>query len=133
MKITPVQYAKTLYGSTEGKSKSEIDGIASSFVKVLAKNNHLKLAQKIIKNFSDIYNKENNIIEAEVASKEKLSNELRNKVGKYISNKYKAKKVVLNNKIDENIKGGIVIRVGDEVVDASVAKKLIDLKNNLSK
>lgn len=39
--------------------------------------------------------------------------------------------MVIKNKIDENIKGGIIIIVGDEIVDASVGRQLYDLEVNL--
>ena len=47
--------------------------------------------------------------------------------------KYKAKEVVIKNKIDENIKGGIIIKVGDEIVDASISGKLRSFKSSLDK
>jgi len=60
-----------------------------------------------------------------------LSNELLNKIKTYIINKYSAKEVGIKNIIDEKIKGGIILQVGDEMMDASVRKQLIELKKNL--
>lgn len=132
MKITATQYATTLYELTQDKNESEIDSVAKKFIEMLAKNGQLKMAGKIIEKFSEIYNKKNGIIEAEITSREKLDEELRNKLRNYVSNKYKAKEVVMNNKIDENIKGGIVVRVGDEILDASLKNQLINLNKLLS-
>lgn len=131
MKITIAQYAKTLCVLTENKSQSAVDNIIAKFLKLLKKNKQIKLTNKIIEKFSEIYNKKNGIVEAGVISREMLSNSLLNKVSNYVSNKYKAKEVVLNNKIDEKIKGGIVIKVGDEIMDGSVERQLRELKNNL--
>ncbi len=133
MKISATQYAKTLYDLTEGKEKSQVDAIAKKFTEFLIKNGQLKLAGKIIEKFGEIYNQKNGIIEAEITSREMLSNELRNKVSNYVSNKYKAKEVVLENKIDESIKGGIVIKAGNEILDASIAGKLRELKSILAR
>ena len=47
--------------------------------------------------------------------------------------KYQAKEVVLKNIVDENIKGGMIVRVGDEVMDGSIAGKLGELKKILVK
>lgn len=132
MKVTVAQYAKTLHESVKDKSQKEISGIISQFVKILAKNNQIKNSGKIIGKFGDIYNEENGIVEAEVISREALSNTLSNKVESFIKEKYQARKVVLKNIVDEKIKGGIIIKVGDELMDASVAKQLKDLKNRLS-
>ncbi len=83
-------------------------------------------------------------MEAEITSHEELHTELRNKVSKYIKEKYlsatlrvakqagQAKEVILHNIIDEKVKGGIIIRVGDEILDSSVLRQLQELKNNLS-
>lgn len=132
MKITTTQYARTLHESVKNKSQKEISGIISGFVKILSRDNQIRNSGKIIAKFSDIYNKENEIVEAEVVSREALSNMLSNKIKNFVKEKYQAKEVTLNNTIDEKIKGGIVIRVGDELMDASVAKQLRDLKNRLS-
>jgi len=132
MKITAAQYAKTLYELTAEKSKNEIDKVIVNFVNILSKSNQLKNSGKIIANFSDIYNQENGIIEAEIMSARKLESSQVHKVESYLKNKYKVKEVVINNRIDEKIKGGIVIKVSDELLDASVARQLTNLKNKLS-
>lgn len=132
MKITTTQYAKTLNEAVKDKSQKEIPEIISGFVKILIKNNQIKNSGKIIAKFGDIYNKENGIIEAEVVSREVLNNMLSNKIESFVKEKYQAKEVVLKNIVDEKIKGGIVIKVGDELMDASIGKQLINLKNKLS-
>ncbi|MEO6904615.1 MAG: ATP synthase F1 subunit delta [Bacteroidia bacterium] len=38
--------------------------------------------------------------------------------------------VVLEEKIDKDIIGGFILRVGDKQIDASIARKLINLKNS---
>jgi len=133
MKITANQYAELFYELTVNKAQAEISAIVSNFLEVLAKNRQMKLADKIIEKFSEIYNKKNGIVEAEITSCEVLSNELRNKVSNYVSTKYQAKEVILNNKIDLKIKGGIVIKVGDDIMDASIERSLVELKNVLVK
>ena len=129
MKISTIQYSKSLYELTAGKSRQEIDNIIVSFAKMLMKNNQLKMAGKIIEKFNGIYNQKNGIVEADITSREKLSSELAGKLEKFVKEKYQAKEVVIKNKIDESIKGGIIIKVGDEIVDASLKNHL----NNLSK
>ena len=133
MKVTVTQYAKTLHELVKDKSQKEIPEIVSGFVKILAKNNQIKNNGKIIDKFSAIHNQENGIIETEVVSREALSSGLINKLRKFVKEKYQAKEVVLKNVIDKKIKGGIVIRVGDEVIDGSVDRQLQNLKNNLRK
>ena len=132
MKITANQYAKTLYELTMDKSQKEIDVVVANFVKLLNQKRQLKLASKVIAKFNEIWNKQNGIVEAEVTSREKLDKDVLTRVSTYVSTRYKAKKVIINNKIDLNIKGGIVIKVGDEVMDGSIQAQLSSLKKLLT-
>jgi len=132
MKASAAQYAKTLYELASGKNKSEIDSIAASFAKLLAKNNRLKMAPAIIEKFGNIWNRENGILEADVESAYPLNDEISGKITKEIKEKYGAKEVILNNKINKDIKGGIIIKIGDEVIDRSVKKQLKMLKQALA-
>lgn len=131
MEINSAQYAKTLYDLTKDKSRSEIDRAVIGLAKILIKKKDTKLVLKIAEKFKEIWNKENEIVEAEITSREKLSEDLLNGIKKFIKEKYKAKEVVFNSQVDKNIKGGFVLKVGDEIIDASLAKNLQELKNKL--
>lgn len=133
MKITVNQYAKSLYAATGDKNQKEIGDAVSNFIKILQKNRQLKLFSKITQKFTEIWNQEKGIVKAEITSREELHTELRNKVSKYVKERYQAKEVILHNIIDEKIQGGIIIRVEDEILDGSVVRQLQELKNNLSK
>ncbi len=131
MKVSAQQYAKALYEVTKGKSEKEIDAAVLGFVKILQKNNQLGLKKDISKKFHEIYNQENGIVEAEVISREKLNSQLVDKLIRFIKEKYSAKEVVINSKIDEGVKGGIIVKVGDEIIDGSIEKQLNNLRNIL--
>ncbi len=131
MKVTASQYAATLYELTQNKNKSEIGAVVKKFIDMLAKNNQLKMAGKIMEKFNGIYNQKKGIVEAEITTREEVSTEVYTKVHTYVSNKYKAKEVVIKNKIDEQIKGGIIIKVGNEILDASIKNRLNSLNKLL--
>lgn len=133
MKITATQYAKSLYEATREKSQSEIGVMVENFVKVLAKNRQIKSVTKIVKKFEDLFNKENGIAEVEVISSRKLEVEQVQQIEKFIKEKYSVKEVIIDNKIDEKIKGGIILKIGDEILDASVERQLAELKKSLIK
>lgn len=133
MKITTNQYAQALFEATEEKSQKEISHIIINFVKALAKNSQLKLKNDIIKKFQEIYNQEKSIVEAEIISRDEINENLQKYLIEYISDKYGAKKVVLKTKLDKNIKGGIIIKVGNEIIDGSVKHQFMELKKILEK
>jgi len=132
MRITSKQYAQTLYDLTDGQSKPEIEKAVADFARYIYRNRKLKLAGKIIEQFAAIYNKKKGIVEAEVVSRKKLDDAGAKKINHFVKEKYRAKEVVLKNSVDENIKGGIILKVGDEILDGSLKGKLGELKKILS-
>jgi len=133
MKVSAKQYAWTLYDLTVGKKEADIDSVIIKFSKELSANNQLNLLENIIEKFNIIWNERNGIVEAEIVSAEGLDDELVEKIKSFVMKKYEAKQVVLNNRVDKSLKGGIIIKVGDEVIDGSVKKKMVLLKESLRK
>lgn len=132
MKISNTQYAIALYEASKKTSQLEINEAVANFVKILAKNNQVKNINSIIGKFRDIWNKEEGIVEAEIVSREKLDSKSVKQLVDYIGKKYKSKNVEIVNKVDKDIKGGIIVRVGDEVMDASVSGQLNNLRKKLA-
>jgi len=132
MKVSTLQYAKTLLELTENKSQEDVLDIVKKFADQLKKDGQLKNAGKIMEKFSDIYNKQHGIVVAEIVSRVEMRNDELKKIEEFIMKKYGGDKVEIKNTIDGKIKGGIVIKVGDEVIDGSVAGKLKRLKKSLS-
>ena len=131
MKVSPRQYAQALYDLTEGKSESEIDSIIKKFLKNVKNNGQMRFSREIITQFEKIYNAANNIIAATVTTAFPLQNAQKDIMEKYIADEYDASNVVATYCEDKNIKGGVIIRVGDEVLDASVDGKLKLINNAL--
>ena len=131
MRASAKQYGKVLYDLTDGKSKPEIEKSLAGFARYLRKERKLKLSGKIIENFAKFYDQKNGIVEAEIVTAEKISTEMEKKIKSYIEKKYKAKRVVVKNVVDPDIKGGMVLRIGDEVMDGSIAGRLNKLKSIL--
>lgn len=118
---------------TDGKSEQEVLNVVKKFAEILKREGQLKNAPKIMAKFGELYNTANGIITAEILSMKKLDEKSIHEIGGYIKKKYSGNTVEIKNTVDEKIKGGIVIKVGDEVMDASVANQLRKLKNILIK
>ncbi len=131
MRVTSAQYAKSLYEATLDKSHSEVDVLVSNFVKVLAKNRQMRLKNEILRKFESVTNQKNGIVMAQVISQEKLGAEMIERLSGFIKKKYQAGKVEIENTVDEKIKGGVIVKVGDEICDASVKGQLKKMKNVL--
>ncbi|MDP1620249.1 MAG: ATP synthase F1 subunit delta [Candidatus Moranbacteria bacterium] len=131
MRLSVNQYAKALYASVKDKSQGDIGLVVANLLNLLRKNGQMKSAGKIIDNFSVIWNKENGIVEAEITSREALDKASQDGIKEFIAGKYAAKEVIVSNIVDEDIRGGIIIRIGDELIDASVRRRLTDLGKSL--
>ena len=132
MKISTLQYASTLFDLTENKSQEEVLSVLTKFAEQLKNDGQLKNADKIMEKFSDLYNSKNGIVVTEVCVRRDVSQDVLKEIEDFVQRKYGAKKVELKIVLDENIKGGIVIRVGDEVLDASVGGQLEKLRKLLT-
>ncbi len=131
MKVSAKQYANTLYSLTESKGEREIDQVIVKFVSYLKKTGNLKKSHDIVEQFNAVYNEQHNIIEATVTSARTLDINEQNKIKLFIGNHYGASDVIAQYVIDRKIKGGIIIKVGDEVLDGSIQQRINILNRNL--
>ncbi|MFC1644731.1 ATP synthase F1 subunit delta [Patescibacteria group bacterium] len=131
MKTTAKQYAQVLYDLIKGKNQDEVDVVVLKFAQELRNSRKMKMARKIIETFNDIYNKENGIIEAEAVSARELSGDQMSKISEFLKNKYEASEIILDNKVEKSIVGGLIIKAGDDVIDGSVSGKVENLRKSL--
>jgi len=133
MRATPKQYAKSFFEATKGASESQLKKIISSFAEVLVKNNETAKIERIIRYFNSFWNKDKGIVEAEVISRYKLDAKTVVSLQEYIKKDSGQEKVVMSQKQDEDIAGGIIIKYGDKILDASLRTKFLELKSALEK
>lgn len=131
MKTTPTQYARALFEAVEGKQQPEADAIIARFAERLRQDRQIGKLAAIVDAFSALWNKEHGIVEATVTSRARLDDAALADVKRFIMQRYHAQQVTIIDRIDMTIKGGIIIRVGDEVIDGSIATQLKKLKKNL--
>jgi len=133
MKIKPKQYAISLYEAVKNISSGETKSVLSNFVKVLAKNNALKMAPQIIEYFLNYANRMEGIadlkIKTALPAEEKMIEEIKKFAPDLLGKKFK--KINVQKEVDSKLLGGFVFEYEDMVFDASVKNKLKILKNNL--
>lgn len=133
MKFSVKQYAQYLYEETVGQNHKDIKVVVDNFFDFLKKNNDLRLLNKIIVTFSDLYDREEKIVNAEVISAHGLGKEPLKDIREYILSLAKAKEVNIKETIDKSLLGGIVIKYGDKVLDDSLQNRIEQLKISLEK
>jgi len=74
-----------------------------------------------------IYFERHNMIEAEVRTAVKLSDEQKLGLKEKLEKKYN-KEIVISEKVDKNLLGGMFIKVGDDVIDGTVRNRFETMK-----
>lgn len=118
----------TALDSIFGKKVSDV---TMKFIQIILKKRREALLEMIAEEFVAQYKRHKNIITAHVTSAVPLDDTLRNKVIGIV--KETGAGVDLIEKVDTEIIGGLIVRVEDKQVDASIARKLNDLKQEFSK
>jgi F-type H+-transporting ATPase subunit delta len=127
------EYAQALLELADGKSEDEVKKETKRFAEHLAKKGLLSEAPKIIEAYRSLYNEKHNIVEATVTLVNRLPERTRLQLRETLKKKYKAREVHILEKVDERILGGMKVKVGDEVYDATLKHSLSQLENQLLK
>jgi F-type H+-transporting ATPase subunit delta len=101
-----------------------------SFLRVLAGNERLAVLPEIAESFERLKNESEGVIDARIASAYPLFSAQVAEVVAVLEEKY-GRKVKATISVDPDLIGGISIRIGDEVIDASVRGKLSQLADAL--
>jgi ATP synthase F1 delta subunit len=87
---------------------------------------------RIRRRFDEMWAKEKRRLEVRLTSAVELPRDVVKEVGKQIEDQT-GQTIELESDVDENILGGIVLRVGNMVLDASVRNKLERLRKEVAK
>ena len=83
---------------------------------------------EIAKEFATQYREMKGILSGSVTTPFQINDDLRNQFKAIVSKAY-GKDIELQEKVDKNIIGGFILKVGDSQIDESVKNKLQRLKN----
>jgi len=103
-----------------------------NLVKLMAENGRLMLMHDVVEQFEAARAKAENKIEAEVVSAFELSAEQTSELVNTLKNKFGCD-VTLTTTIDESLIGGVIIKAGDTIIDASMKSQLDSLALSLGR
>ena len=107
-------------------SAGQLSGEQKNFVRVLADNERLSVVNEITQHFSALRNDHEKVLNAHVSTAFALSEAQVAEIKTTLQTKY-GKQVDITVALDPELIGGVSIRIGDEVMDASVRGKLAQL------
>jgi F-type H+-transporting ATPase subunit delta len=109
-----------------------IGEMTSRFMGILVRKGREGLLPEVAVAFTELYQENQNILTAQVTSAVPLSEEARRQVREMAEKKHPGKSIELSEKVDPNLIGGVIIRIGDEQYDGSVSRRLHDLRRKFS-
>lgn len=103
-----------------------------NFLKLLAERHRMPALFRIRRAFDALWAKENKLLPVTVTSAVELDDQLVQDVGKRIEEQT-GRRVELSSKVDPDLLGGLVVRVGNMVLDASIRNRLEQLRKQVAK
>jgi len=105
--------------------KNKIQDLTMQFLLLLLKKGRESILQHVIYHYIDLDMENRGVLLAELISAKPISEETKRAIKTKIS---ATRKVQLTEKIDKSILGGFIINIGDSQYDASVRKKINNVK-----
>jgi F-type H+-transporting ATPase subunit delta len=101
-----------------------------NFLKLIIDRRREFFLQDIYKAYLALLDKEENILEVEVLSAISLPEELRVKLEEKLKT-LSGSKIRIKEQVDPEIIGGLIIKIGDRLIDGSIRKDLESLRNQI--
>lgn len=109
----------------------ENDHIILNFLMLLVDRRRISGINTIWDEFRRLVNAARNVEEAEVTTAVALGERAKIALQQKLT-QVTGKEIILHTKIDVAIVGGVIVRMGDKLVDGSVARQLLDLRRTLT-
>lgn len=114
-----------------GVCGEHLDTAGRRLVETLAEAGRLSLATEIAALYEQLRQEAESIVEVEVTSAFPLEEAEQERISGMMAGRYQ-QKLSISARVDASLIGGVVIRVGDSVIDASIKGKLRQLGNHLA-
>ncbi|HLR18775.1 MAG TPA: F0F1 ATP synthase subunit delta [Staphylococcus sp.] len=113
-------FVKVVFGNT--------NQYLQNMLMILASNRHLAYIHEIFTEFEALYNEHHNQEYAVVESVYKLSDDELSRIDTIIKSRTNFSKIMITNQINPELIGGIRVKVGTKIMDASIQNDLAQLE-----
>jgi len=108
----------------------ELSVTATNFIRILIQSNRLRLVPNISELFEAMRAEAEGRMDISVISAFELDQDQHTRIAEAMGKKL-GKKVSITPQVNDHLIGGMIIRAGDSVIDASIRGRLTELKNSL--
>ena len=126
------------YFSSEEKKRgvrrivTDADERVLNFLELLAERHRMPVIFRVRRDLDSLWAEENKLLPVSVTSAVELDDELVSDIGKRIEEQA-GRRVELSSSVDPDLLGGLVVRVGNMVLDASLRNRLERLRKQVIK
>src|SRR6202035_455008 len=114
-----------------GRLLAGAEDIFLNFLSLLIENHRMPVIFRIRQEYERLWDEENKTLPVEITSAIALDEATTASLGKTISDRAE-RKVTLAARVDPDILGGIIIRVGNSILDASIRNRLEQLRRHVA-
>jgi F-type H+-transporting ATPase subunit delta len=111
---------------------SDADERLVNFLQLLAERHRMPALFRIRRSFDSMWAEENKLLPVTVTSAVELDESLVQDIGKSIEDQA-GRRVELSSKVDPDVLGGLQVRVGNMVLDATVRNRLEQLRKQVAR
>lgn len=109
----------------------KVSDLTLKFIQLVVEQNRESSLGVIAEEFIGIYNENNNIAKVSLITATALDTNSRDLILKTIKEKYNFSEIQLEESVDADLLGGMVMRIGDKQMDASIRGQLRKIENEL--
>lgn len=110
--------------------KNKIDEKVLQFVKILTEKNRISELEEILTAYNERVNEAEGIKPVEITSAIELSEDFKTRITNKLTEKL-GKTIIPEWKTDKEIISGLVFKIGDDIVDASLLNKVESIGKNI--
>jgi len=114
-----------------GRVLDGADQVLLNFLSLLIENHRMPVIFRIRQEYERLWDEENRTLAVEITSAIQLDQATTESLGKTIGERA-GRKVTLAARVDPDILGGIVVRVGNSILDASIRNRLEQLRRHVA-
>jgi ATP synthase F1 delta subunit len=114
------------------RAVSGADETIVNFLKLLIENHRMPVIFRVRRGYDELWEQENKLLPVQVTSAVELDRATVKQIGDRIAEQT-GQKVDLSANVEPDILGGIIVRVGNQVLDASVRNRLEQLRKQVAR
>jgi F-type H+-transporting ATPase subunit delta len=108
------------------------DETLSNFLELLLENHRMPVVFRVRREFDRLWEEANDLLPVQITSAVALDESVSRRIGDEIG-RQTGKQVELTSTVDPDVIGGIVLRVGNSILDASIRNRLQTLRKQVAK